>query len=106
MGNLGLDHRFGHAGSFTPLTLPSFAQGITGDHTFVQMEPLILEIGRIASETFPRSIQICTPQVKIIAMTDITSNGQNAFLSETRAVLSKPFTVENLLRVVHEVLSQ
>jgi hypothetical protein len=38
----------------------SFARGLDGEHGILQIRHLITEIKKIAEETFPKSIQICT----------------------------------------------
>jgi len=42
----------------------SFARGLEGERTVIQVKHLILEINQIAKQTFPKSIEICndTPQ--------------------------------------------
>jgi len=38
----------------------SFARGVEGDRTILQVKHLLLELEQIAKQTFPKSIQICT----------------------------------------------
>lgn len=54
-----------------------------------------------------RTLRKIKPQVKVIAISGLGSNHQAAKLTDigVRAFLSKPYTAEDLLKVLHEVLN-
>jgi CheY-like chemotaxis protein len=53
-----------------------------------------------------RALRKMDPQVKIIAMSEDASNtARDVAVTETQGILPKPYTVERLLKVLHEILS-